>query len=316
MTNGISRRRFAAGGAAAALMVRLGMSPAEAADADVPVVYHAPHSTPEAMIALFDQLCRDRGITCFDRLCGIKLHGDEVSKNRHMWEALRRHIPASRYVECNYASEYASSRRGHTAGNRQAIINQGVPSEAIDILDRDKRYRDVPVAGAQELKSISTPAALLDEYGLVVVAANFKIPSFAGFSGAVKNVGVGLAGAYGKSAVHGPGFGRDAGFYARLADAAKGIHEAMSGRLLYLNVMTDMNPQPLEGASVRRGDLGILASTDMTAVDQAAVTMAYGLEADACNGMPEDVRLDRGFIVFENLERIGCGNRRYRLVTV
>lgn len=313
---GFSRRTLAAGGAAAAFMMRMGIALARNADTGLPVVYHARRSTPQAMVKLFDLLCRDAGLTISDGPCGIKLHGDEVALNRPLWESLRRHVPGSRFIEGNYASVYEASSRGNTAGNRRAIIAQGVPAEAIDILDRNKSYRDVPVSGGQELKVISTPCSLLDEYRIVAVAANFKIPSFAGFSGAVKNVGIGLAGAYGKTAVHGTNFRRDAGFFVRLADAAKGIHDAMAGRMLFLNVMSDMHPQPLEGAHVRTGDLGILASLDMTAVDQASVSMVYGLSPEACDALPEAARLDKGFCVLEHLERIHCGSRRHRLVEV
>ena len=114
------------------------------------------------------------------------------------------HIPHSKFVECNYASIYPAGR-GNTQGNIRAITAQGVDKNRLDILDRNNEYTEVPIKGGKELKSVSAPTALLKEYGCVAVTANFRIPSFAGFSGACKNVGIGLASGEGKTQVHGQG---------------------------------------------------------------------------------------------------------------
>ena len=247
---------------------------------------------------------------------GIKLHGDEVRINRPLWQALQAHLPGSFYVEGNWASAYASSGRGSTQGNLEAIAGQGVPREQIDILDRDGSYRAVPIRGGAELKEISVPAALLDEYALVIVAANFKIPTFAGYSGAVKSVGVGLAGAYGKTAVHGPGFRKDAGFFRRLADASKGIAEAMAGRLLFINVLSNLKVDPLDGATVQEGTLGIVGSLNMLAADQAALDLVYGLTPQAYDAYCEETKVSRGFLQLECLERLGLAGRRYARIEI
>ena len=55
----------------------------------------------------------------------------------------------------------------------------------------------VPIRSGAELNEVSVSKALLDEYGMVIVAAHFKIPTFAGYSGALTNVGIGVACAYG-----------------------------------------------------------------------------------------------------------------------
>ena len=212
--------------------------------------------------------------------------------------------------EGNWASTYTSGR-GNTQGNLDAIAAQGVPREQIDILDRDGAYRMVPIRSGAELNEVSVSKALLDEYGMVIVAANFKIPSFAGYSGAMKNVGIGLAGAYGKTAVHGEGFRKDAGFFRRLADASKGIDETMRGKLLYINVLSNMKVDPLKGATVRSGTLGIVGSLSMAAADQAALDLIYGLSPAQYDSYPEDIKIERGFLQLEYLEKLGVKGRRY-----
>ena len=208
---GLTRRQFALySGAIAAQFLPL--SSIRAAEPALPRVYYAKNVTAENFVAVFERLRAEAGLTSVKGRIGIKLHGDEVHVNRALWQALQANLPGSFYVEGNWASTYTSGR-GNTQGNLDAIASQGVPREQIDILDRDGAYRMVPIHLGAELKEVSVSKALLDEYGAVVVAANFKIPSFAGYSGAMKNVGIGLAGAFGKTAVHGEGFRKNAGFF-------------------------------------------------------------------------------------------------------
>lgn len=316
-----SRRRFAGGCAALAALIGTGLLPGAGARAaenksSLPTVLYSPVVTPEAFVAMFDRL---RGMLVAARgperkgLVGLKLHGDEVEKNRALWRALQAHVSGSRYVECNWASVYTSGR-GTTEGNLAAITSRGIPKEQIDILDRDGAYRSVPIRGGAELREVEVPAALLDDYALVAVTANFNIPTFAGYSGAVKNVGIGLAGAPGKTRVHGRGFEKNVDFHRRLADAAHGIAEAMEGRLLYINVLADLKVAPLEGAEVRQGTLGIAGSLDMAAADRAALDLIYGLSPEAMKAYDADTKLERGFWQLEYLGALGHDGR-YRLET-
>ena len=318
----ISRRRLALRSAAlvsAAVLPSLPFS-LQAAESekkgDCPVVYHASEVSPENFVEVFDRLRRDAGLADkVDGLVGIKLHGDEVDFNRPLWQALQAHVPGSRFVECNYASVYPGGR-GNTAGNIAAIERQGVLREQIDVLDREKAYTDVPIKGGKLLTSVSTPTALLEEYGLVAVTANFKLQSFAGYSGALKNVGIGLAGSYGKTAVHGEAMRRDAAFFRRLAEAGKGIAQAMASlgkRLLYINVLSDIQTEPLDGVTPRLGNLGIVGSLDLAAADQAALDLIYGLRPEQYDAFPESDKIDRGFLQLEYLEKLGFGSRLYRL---
>ena len=292
---GFTRRQFALYSGAIAAQF-LPISAIRAAESALPRVYYAKDVTAKNFVAVFEKLRTEA------RLASVI--------NRTLWQALQAHLPGSLYVEGNWASTYTSGR-GNTQGNLDAIAAQGVPREQIDILDRDGAYRMVPIRSGAELNEVSVSKALLDEYGMVIVAANFKIPSFAGYSGAMKNVGIGLADAYGKTAVHGEGFRKDAGFFRRLADASKGIDEAMKGKLLYINVLSNMKVDPLQAATVRTGTLGIVGSLSMAAADQAALDLIYGLSPAQYDAYPEDIKIERGFLQLEYLEKLGVKGRRY-----
>lgn len=282
---GFTRRQFALYSGAIAAQF-LPISAIRAAESARPRVYYAKDVTAKNFVAVFEKLRTEARLASVKGRIGIKLHGDEVHINRTLWQALQAHLPGSLYVEGNWASTYTSGR-GNTQGNLDAIAAQGVPREQIDILDRDGAYRMVPIRSGAELNEVSVSKALLDEYGMVIVAANFKIPSFAGYSGAMKNVGIGLA------------------------DASKGIDEAMRGKLLYINVLSNMKVDPLKGATVRSGTLGIVGSLSMAAADQAALDLIYGLSPAQYDSYPEDIKIERGFLQLEYLEKLGVKGRRY-----
>lgn len=311
----LTSRRHLLGGIGAAAVTSALPPALSAATSKLPIVYHAKEVTPQNFIRIFEKLRQEAGIAASPGKIGIKLHGDEVHLNRALWQALQAHLPESLYVEGNWASTYTSGR-GNTQGNLQAIVSQGIPHSQIDILDRDGAYSMVAVNDGFELKEVSVPTALLDEYALVVVAANFKIPSFAGYSGAVKNVGIGLAGAYGKTAVHGEGFRKDVGFFRRLSDAAKGICQAMKGRLVFINVLSNLKVDSLDGASIHEGTLGIVGSLNMLAADQAALDLIYGLSPERCSRYPEKIKIERGFLQLENLEKLGLKGRQYAKINL
>ena len=306
----ITRRNLAIRTSALALTGFL--PPLSRAGETVPVVYYAREATPEAFIEIFDRLRRDLGAENRKGKVGLKLHGDEVDKNRALWKALQEHVPGSRYIECNWASGYTTGR-GTTEGNFDAIVSRGIAREDLDILDRKGEYRAVQTKEGRWLKAVDVPEALFAEYGLVAVTVNFNVPTFSGYSAAVKNVGIGLAGGPGKAAVHGPGFPKDAGFHRRLAEAADAIERALAGKLLFLNVMTNLDVEPLEGAKVKKGTIGILGSLDMAAVDNASLDLLYGISMEKRAAYPESVKLERGFLQLENLAALGHSGR-YRLV--
>lgn len=277
-------------------------------------VYFAKDINAENFLAIYDRLKKDGNLPDDGRLTGIKLHGDDVDTNRTMWEALLNHIPNSKFVECNYASIYPAGR-GNTQGNIRAITAQGVDKNRLDILDRKNEFTEISIKGGKELKSLSAPTALLKEYGCVAVTANFRIPSFAGFSGACKNVGIGLA-EWARLKFMAQESKKDAGFFRRLADASKGIHDAMGHRLLFINVVSNIHVDPLKGTKVRTGNLGIVGSLNLLAADQAAADLIYGLSPAEYNAYSLQEKIDRGFLQLEYLDEIGAGNRTYKLITL
>lgn len=281
---------------------------------DAPVVWYAEDVTAENLIALYQRIAGE-----VSGRVGIKIHGGEAAVNLDLWRALQQSIPESAFIETNWASDFGGARR-HTASHIDVIRGQGVDFAPVDVLDRAEGredYRTVPVTGGAELKDVEIPSAMLRDYAAIVVLTNFKIPSFAGYTGCVKNVGIGLVSPDAKAKVHGPGYERIPGFFVRLADAAKGVSEAFARenrKLLHINVITNLKADPVPGCEAPKGgNLGIVASLNMLAADQAAVDLIWGLTPEQYDAMDEKTKIDHGFLQLECLEKIDAGSRAYRL---
>lgn len=119
----------------------------------------------------------------------------------------------------------------------------------------------------------------------------------------VKTSGIGLASGEGKTQVHGLGVRKDAGFFRRLADASKGIHDAMDNRLLFINVVSNIHVDPLKGTKVRTGNLGIVGSLDLLAADQAAADLIYGLTPAEYNAYSLQEKIEQRLLTTRILGR-------------
>ena len=155
-------------------------------------------------------------------------------------------------------------------------------------------------------------------YDYFVVLSHFKGHSMAGFGGTIKNISIGIASAQGKSWIHSGGTrtsgfgGEQDAFLESIAEAGKSVVDALDGNILYINVMNrlsvdcdcDGNPAQLD-----MHDIGILASTDPVALDQA-----YAAEDGA--SLIRRMESRNGLHTLENVGVIGLGSRDYTLVSV
>ena len=193
----LSRRSvLAAAGAASIAPLAAALAPhqalaAESAEAagSLPEVLYSKSVTADALYRIYDRL----GAHLEGRI-GIKIHGSEARINYPLFLALQQHVPESCFIETCWSSDFGGARR-HVAGTIRELRSQDVEAP-VDVLDRDENrpesYVSIPVPEGAELKEIEVCRAMLEDYGGIVVLSNFKIPSFAGFTGATKNIGIGL----------------------------------------------------------------------------------------------------------------------------
>lgn len=222
-------------------------------------------------------------------------------------------------VECNTA--YGGSRSSTTA-HYQVAKDHGYTAIAnVDIMDENGSMT-LPVRGGSNL-SENYVGSNFAKYDYFVVLSHFKGHAMGGFGGAIKNISIGIASSRGKAHIHSGGTGgsmwsgsRDA-FLESMAEAGKSVVDALNGKILYINVMNrlsvdcdcDGNP-----AAPDMHDIGILASLDPVALDQACVDLVYA--APDGKSLIERIESRNGLLTLAHAEAIGLGSRQYQIVSL
>ena len=153
--------------------------------------------------------------------------------------------------------------------------------------------------------------------------AHFKGHAMAGFGGAIKNISIGLASSDGKAHIHSGGTGgnmwggdQDA-FLESMAEAAKSVTDYLDGNILYINVMNRLSVDcDCDGSPAEPDmhDIGILASYDPAALDQACVDLVYS--AKDGKSLIDRIESRNGLHTLEQAEKIGLGSREYELIHI
>ena len=225
-------------------------------------------------------------------------------------------------VECNTA--YGGSRAS-SAMHKQVAEDHGFTAIApFDLLDEDGEV-EWPVTGGTRLDR-AIVGSHAENYTDWVILSHFKGHAMAGFGGAIKNVGIGMSSARGKVYVHTAGTRTDGGIWYSDQDAwLEALPEMVSGvrdhvgaeHIIYINVMNrlsvdcDCDGNPAEPDI---HDIGILASPDPVALDQACVDLIWQAEGNAA--LVRRIEQLHGVHALEHGEEIGLGTRTYTLVNI
>ena len=225
-------------------------------------------------------------------------------------------------VECNTA--YGGSRT-ETAMHRQVAKDHGFTDIAdVDILDADGSMQ-IPVTGGNQLET-NYVGSHFENYNSYLVLSHFKGHAMAGFGGAIKNISIGLGSKEGKCLIHtggrshtSPWGGDQTAFTESMAEAGKAVSDYLGNgdRITYINVLNnisidcDCDGNPAEPDI---HDIGILASSDPVAIDQAAIDLCFA--AEGSESLKQRVERQNGLHTLEHGEEIGLGSRAYNLINI
>ena len=295
----------------------------KSAQAKSPDVYFTADITPDGLLKVYDALSWKPG-----KKLAVKVSTGEPPASNYLRPDLIGSLVQSlggTIVECNTA--YGGSRSS-TAMHRQVAKDHGFTSFAeVDIMDEDGSL-SIPVTGGTRLEEDLVGAHFAD-YDSFLILSHFKGHAMAGFGGAIKNISIGIGSSEGKVLIHTGGKrkngsiwgGDQEAFLESMAEAGKAVSDYLgNGKdIVYINVMNrlsvdcdcDGNP-----AEPDMHDIGILASSDPVALDQACVDLVYAQkDGDGASLVKRIESLD-GLHTLEHAERIGLGSREYRLVDV
>ena len=286
---------------------------------EAPVVYMTADISPEGLMAVYEALGREAA----GENVAVKISTGETGSNYLRPELIGDFVQAvnGTIVECNTAY---GGQRASTAMHYQLAEDHGYTAIAdVDIMDENGSMT-LPVEGGTVLTE-NYVGANLANYDFLVVLSHFKGHAMAGFGGAIKNLSIGCASSEGKAWIHSGGTGgsmwggKQDAFLEAMAEAAKSVVDYFGNgeRALYINVMNrlsvdcDCDGSPAE-PDMR--DIGILASTDPVALDQACIDLVYAAEDSA--SLVQRIESRNGLHTLEHTQDIGFGSREYALVSI
>ena len=261
----------------------------------------------------------------------IKVHtGEPDGPNilpRDMVKAFQEQIPNSTIVETN--TMYGGARFT-TEGHRKTLETNGWTFSKIDILDEEGDV-NLPVRGGKHLKEVAMGGHLVN-YDSLIVLTHFKGHAMGGFGGSLKNIAIGCAsGQHGKRQVHGylegpmPFGPKELAemplkeeLMERMADSGKATCDYFGKKIVFLNMMRRMSVDcDCAGTRAKEptiGDIGICASTDILAVDQACCDLVYS--APDNHDLVERIESRHGLHQLTAMKALGMGNPQYRLIDI
>ncbi len=282
-------------------------------------VYFTKELTPQGLLHLFDQLpARLEGKVA------VKLHSGEVGNQNFIrpsfFQDLIQKVKGT-IVECNTAYE---GKRNTTKDHWETMKLHGwCDIAAVDIMDEDGEFA-LPIENGHQIKE-NYVGAHLKEYDSMLVLSHFKGHPMGGFGGALKNISIGIASAHGKAHIHGAGdadkiwTAEHDSFLEAMADAAKSIVDYYQERIVYINVMANMSVDcdccaVAEDPKIK--DIGILASIDPVALDQACLDLVYACEDPGKAHLIERIESRNGIHTVEAAAALHAGSRSYELCDI
>ncbi len=280
-------------------------------------VYFTKEITPEAVVRMYEAM--GAGLT---GRVAVKLHSGEVGNQNFLRPDFMK--PMIDYVkgtivECNTAYE---GKRNTTEAHWETMKLHGWTDIAkVDILDEEGEL-ELSMPEGQKIQK-NYVGKHIENYDSMLVLSHFKGHPMGGFGGALKNISIGLASSHGKAYIHGVGNVNDFwssdhdSFLESMADASKSVMDFFRSRIAFVNVMKNMSVD-CDCCAVAEdpamGDIGILASLDPVALDQACLDLVYASEDPGRDHLLERIESRNGVHTVEAAAKIGVGSREYELV--
>ena len=281
-------------------------------------VYFTRALTPEKVVELYRAL----GISLPGKVA-VKLHsGEEGNQNflgPDFWKPMMKAVSGT-VVECNTAYEGSRNttkkhlttleKHGWSKHFRVDLLDAQGPDMVLDIPDGHKIHRNY--VGKD-----------MANYDSMLVLSHFKGHPMGGFGGALKQLSIGCASGYGKTYIHGAGdpaqmwTADQDSFLESMADAASSVVKYFHGNMAFVNVMKNLSVD-CDCCAVAEdpcmADIGMMASLDPIAIDQACLDMVYASKDPGRDHLIERIESRHGVHTVEAAAQLGFGSREYELV--
>lgn len=283
-------------------------------------VYFSRTITPEKVLELYKLTGRR-----LDGKVAIKIHSGEVGNQNFLkpdfWKPVIDHVGGT-VVECNTAYD---GSRDTTEKHMKTMHEHGWSKYfQVELLDAEGPDLELAIPNGKKIKKNFVGKSLAD-YDSMLVLSHFKGHPMGGYGGAIKQLSIGVASSMGKAYIHGVGdtsnfWGSDHdSFLESMADAASSVVDYFKGNIVYINVMKNMSVD-CDCCAVAEdpcmADIGILASLDPIAIDQACLDLVYASDDPGRDHLLERIESKNGVHTIEAAAELGFGSREYEFITV
>ena len=288
-------------------------------------VYFKKEITPESVVKIYEAL----GISLPGKVA-IKLHSGEKGNQNYIRPEFVRPIVEklnATVVECNAA--YGGAR--NTTEKHKKLIEEHHWTKYfdVDIMDEEGPDVELDIPNGKVLKK-DFVGKHINNYDSMLVLSHFKGHPMGGYGGALKQLSIGVASSEGKSWIHSAGQSKDQYtiwdnlpeqdlFLESMADAASSVVKHFKGNIAFINVMCNLSVD-CDCCAVAEDpcmkDIGILASLDPIAIDQACIDLVYNSKDPGRDHFVERVERQHGIHTIEAAAELGFGTREYNLIEI
>ena len=283
-------------------------------------VYFSRDITPETVLKLYQLLDKP-----LPGKVAVKVHSGEKGNQNFLrppfWKDVIDHVQGT-VTECNTAYEGA---RYKTADHLKTIAEHGWNMYPVDLMDAEGPDLELAIPNGKVIQR-NFVGKNLARYDSMLVLSHFKGHPMGGYGGALKQLSIGVASSYGKAYIHGAGHPNELWtadhdlFLESMADAASSVTAYFKGQIAYINVMKNMSVD-CDCCAVAEdpcmADIGVLASTDPVAIDQACLDLVYAATEDPGQAhLLERIESRNGVHTIEAAAALGMGSREYELIEI
>lgn len=286
------------------------------------VVYFTRDLSAEGLIRIYRRISEH-----LQGKVAVKLHtgeknGPNILPRPWVEQLLQSELPAATIVETN---SYYEGDRYTTEQHRETLAVNGWTFAPVDILDEDGAA-PLPIEGGKWFKEMYVGKHLLN-YDSLLVLTHFKGHTQGGFGGSNKNIGIGCAdGRIGKAMIHTTpnqdnqwDIAKEE-FMERMTESAKSVVDHFGEHIVFINVMRNMSVscdcEGIYAEPVVTPNVGICASVDILAADQACVDMVYAMTPHDRHALVQRMESRHGLRQLSYMKELGMGHDKYRLVDI
>lgn len=288
-------------------------------------VYFTKEITPESLVKIYKAL----GVKLKGKVA-VKLHSGEEGNQNYVKPGFVKQIidyVGGTVVECNTAYE---GTRNETNKHKELIEKHGWSKYFdVDIMDAEGPDKVLDVPNGKVIKK-NYVGKNIDNYDSMLVLSHFKGHPMGGYGGALKQLSIGVSSSAGKSYIHSAGKETDQTklwdnlpeqdkFLESMADAAASVVDYFKDNICYINIMCNLSVDCdccADAEDPCMSDIGVLASIDPIAIDQACIDLVYNSNDKGRDHLIERIESRNGIHTIERAEELGFGSREYSLINI